>query len=71
MLAAGSSRLFAHPVYDVLLDRNKNILHVGRAFLLCRVSREKQILCVYRGPPPHGAAWKSRACMLIANHSSL
>lgn len=61
--------LFARSVYNVLLDRNKEILHVGRG-LLCRISREKQILCVSRGPP-YGAAWKSRACTLIANHSSL
>lgn len=68
VLAAGSRHPSAHPVCDALLDRKK-ILQVGRA-LLCRVSREKQILCIYRGPP-HGAAWKSRACFLIENHSSL
>lgn len=68
VLAAGSRHPLAQPVCDVLLDRKK-ILLVGRA-LLCRASREKQILFIYRSPS-HGAAWKSRACFLIENHSSL
>ena len=70
VLAAGSGPLFAHPVDVVLFDRNKKILHVGRALLLCKASREKEILCVYGGPS-HGVAWQGRACVLIANHSSL
>jgi len=38
VLAAGSGCLLAHAVDDVVLDRSKKILHVGRALLLCRVS---------------------------------